>query len=105
MKIEVTDQLVEHIARLSRLAQSPEDRQEMKSHFRKILQFIEELEELDTRDVDPSLFSLDASNIYREDERWESLPRDEALAIAPAAEPPYFVVPQIVGEELAEGGA
>ena len=106
MKIEITDQLVAYIARLSRLAQSREQAAEMKSHFLKVLDFIEELRELDTSKVDPSLFSLDASNITRADECADSLPRDEALKIAPASEPPYFLVPQIVGESAsdADGG-
>lgn len=98
MNIEVTDQLVAYVARLSRLAQTGAEVVEMKAHFLKILQYIEELRELDTSKVDPSLFSLEASNVYREDEPSQSLPVDDALAAAPQAEPPYFLLPQIVGD-------
>ena len=73
----------------------------MEEHFTKILTFVENLQELDTSDVDPSLFSLEASNVYREDEIGNSLTNDEALSVAPGAEPPYFLVPRIIAD--AEG--
>jgi len=107
MGIEVTDELVRHIARLSRLAISDREVVELKEHFRKILAYIAALQELDTRDVDPSHFALEESNVYREDEPGASLPAGEVLRNAPQANPPYFVVPRILGdpeEQYLEGG-
>ncbi len=98
MSIEVTDELVSQVARLSRLALSSAESEKLKIHFRKVLKFVEELEELDLKDVDPTLFALDESNIHREDEIRPSLPVDSALANAPAKNPPYFVVPRIVAD-------
>jgi aspartyl-tRNA(Asn)/glutamyl-tRNA(Gln) amidotransferase subunit C len=95
-RIEVTDELVAHIAQLARIALSPEGASEMKEHFEKVLGFIEELQQLDTSGVDPSLFSLEASNVFRDDEPGDSLPQGVVLALAPASQPPYFVVPRIV---------
>ena len=102
MAIEVTDELVARIARLSRLALTDEESREMKEHFRKVLRLVEELEDLDLAPVDPSLFSLDESNIQREDEILPSFSSDEAIRNAPAKHPPYFVVPRIVAD--APGG-
>ena len=98
MSIEVTDDLVRHVARLSRLAISDKELAELKEHFRKVLAYIAAFQELDTDAVDPSHFALDACNVYREDESAESLGSDLALGNAPQAHPPYFVVPRIVGD-------
>ena len=95
--MEVTDELVLHVARLSRLAISESETRELKSHFQKVLAFISAFQELDTASVDPSLFSVDASNVFRDDEPCPSLPRADALASAPASDGVYFVVPRIVG--------
>jgi aspartyl-tRNA(Asn)/glutamyl-tRNA(Gln) amidotransferase subunit C len=98
MSIEVTDALVARIATLARLALPAEESEAIQDHFRKVLKFVEKLGELDLSQVDPSLFSLDASNIHREDEVKASLSVEDAIAAAPASHPPYFLVPRIVAD-------
>ena len=102
MSIEITDDLVKHIASLSRLGISSEEVKAIKAHFEKILAYISAFQALDTKEVDPTFFSVEASNVYREDETRVSLPIDEVLKNAPEACRPYFVVPRIIGD--AEGG-
>lgn len=96
--MEVTDELVMHVARLSRLGISPREVAELKEHFRKILAYVAAFQALDTKDVDPSIFALDASNVYRADEGKPSLPTEDALRSAPRTHLPFFVVPRIVEE-------
>src|SRR5262245_9167275 len=98
MSIEITDDLVKHVARLSRLGISSEETKAIKSHFQKILAYISAFQSLETKDVDPTFFSLESSNVYREDELRASLPVEEALKNAPETNRPYFVVPRIVGD-------
>ena len=45
MKIEVTDNLVDQVAVLARIALDESGRDELKEHFRKILDYIGELQE------------------------------------------------------------
>lgn len=97
--IEVTDALIEGVARLSRLAISGEEAASLCEHFQKILSYVAELQTLDTGDVDPSHFAFDAVNVYREDVSRPSLPVVEALKNAPEQRHPYFAVPRIVGDE------
>ena len=106
--MEVTDDLVRQVASLSRLAISPAEASGLKKHFEKILAYIAEFQALDTKDVDPSMFSVESSNVYREDEVKPSLPREEALRNAPRVSGPFFLLPRIVGggpaaEDLEEG--
>jgi aspartyl-tRNA(Asn)/glutamyl-tRNA(Gln) amidotransferase subunit C len=108
MSIEVTDELVHHIARLARLSLSEEEAERMKDHFRKVLAYVEELQDLDTSGVDASPSGLEAWEKLREDRATPSLSLDAVLAVAAAAEKPYFLVPRIVaaleGPEAGAGG-
>jgi aspartyl-tRNA(Asn)/glutamyl-tRNA(Gln) amidotransferase subunit C len=97
MSIEITDELVRHVARLSRLAISDREAAGMKEHFEKILAFISSFQALDTKDVDPTMFSVDAANVFREDRVTPSLPRAEALRNAPQASDTHFIVPRVIG--------
>jgi len=98
MSIEVTDELVAKIAVLSRLELTPGEIDGLKEHFAKVLEYVGELQELDTDAVDPSLFTSEASNVLRPDEGAPSLENEVALRPAPESEPPYFLVPRIIGD-------
>lgn len=104
MQIQVTEELVRQVARLSRLALTTEEEKKLKEHFDKILDFVASFQHLDTSKVDPTHFSSDTFNVVREDEVRESLPNEAVLRNAPAARPPYFLVPRIVGGDD-QGGA
>jgi aspartyl-tRNA(Asn)/glutamyl-tRNA(Gln) amidotransferase subunit C len=103
MPIEITDDLVAHVARLSRLGISSTEALELKGHFQKILDFVKSLDALDVSGVDPSIFPLSTSNVFREDEVRPSLPVEEALRNAPAAREGHFLVPRIVAERAGAG--
>ncbi len=96
MPIEITERLVEDIARLSRLSLTPDEKGELHGHFEKILRYVESLDTLDTSKVDPSIFPHETSNVMRPDEARESLPVDEALRNAPATRDGFFIVPRII---------
>ncbi len=98
MSIEVTDELVERIAVLARLNLAPEELSGLKDHFEKVLRYVGELQELDTEGVDPSLFTSETSNVLRPDEGAPGLDNEQAMRPAPRSEPPYFLVPRIVGD-------
>jgi aspartyl-tRNA(Asn)/glutamyl-tRNA(Gln) amidotransferase subunit C len=105
MAIEVTEGLVAHIARLARLALQPAEAAEAQGHFRKILQFVEILDRLDVSAVDPSIFPLDTTNVFREDETSPSLPVDDALRNAPVSRDGFFIVPRIIAQAGASRAA
>jgi len=103
MAIEITDELVAHIARLSRLGISGAEAREVKGHFQKILEYVKVLDGLDVKGIDPSIFPLPFSNVFREDESRTSLPVEESLRNAPAARDGFFIVPRIVAEATRAG--
>lgn len=105
MSFEVTDDLIAYVSRLARLSLTEAERRELATHFRKVIDFVEELQRLDLEDVDPSIFSLGASNVDREDEVLPSLSSEDALRNAPEKQQTFFVVPRILGGGADERGS
>ncbi|MBV8950036.1 MAG: Asp-tRNA(Asn)/Glu-tRNA(Gln) amidotransferase subunit GatC, partial [Actinobacteria bacterium] len=63
-----------------------------------ILEHAADVSSLDTAGVPPTAHPLPLVNVLRMDAPRPGLPRDEVLAMAPAAEDGRFRVPRILGE-------
>lgn len=94
----IDDRTMDRIERLAGLELSPEEREALKSDLSRILDYFQELAELDTEGVPPFEPLPGRTNAWREDEPRESLSQGEALANAPAEEDGYFKVPRVFGE-------
>jgi aspartyl-tRNA(Asn)/glutamyl-tRNA(Gln) amidotransferase subunit C len=90
---------VEHLARLSRLALSDEELDRMASQLDVIVGAVARVGEVAADDIPPTSHAVPLTNVFRPDEVRPSLPRDEVLAAAPAAEQGRFRVPRILDEE------
>jgi aspartyl-tRNA(Asn)/glutamyl-tRNA(Gln) amidotransferase subunit C len=90
---------VERIARLARLALSGEERDLFARQLTSILQYAEQLREVDTSGVAPTSHPLALSAPLRDDQTRPSLPREEALKGAPDADADagLFKVPRVLG--------
>lgn len=87
---------VARIAHLARL-DVPEDQQErLAGQLSGILQWIEQLNEVDTKGVEPLRSVMPIEHRWREDKVTDGERRDEVLANAPGREDGYFVVPKVV---------
>jgi aspartyl-tRNA(Asn)/glutamyl-tRNA(Gln) amidotransferase subunit C len=82
-----------HVARLARLALSEEELGLMAGELSAVLDHIARIGELDLGGVPPSAHVGDATGALRPDEPCASLPRDVALAQAPAVSGDGFLVP------------
>jgi aspartyl-tRNA(Asn)/glutamyl-tRNA(Gln) amidotransferase subunit C len=87
---------VDHVARLARLDLTDEERDRMQKELTGILEHAEKIQSLDLDDIPPTSHALPLSNVLRPDEVRLSLPPEEALANAPAAEDGRFRVPRII---------
>jgi len=85
-----------HVAELARLDLTEEEVELYTGQIQRILSHVEKLSELDTAGVEPTSFTVPARSVVREDAVTESLPREEALANAPAHERGCFKVPKII---------
>ncbi len=86
-----------HVAQLARLEFTEEEVEAFTHQLNKILQYVDQLKELDTQDVEPTFHALAQTNVMREDEVKPSLPQEEALANAPDKDDRgFFRVPRII---------
>jgi aspartyl-tRNA(Asn)/glutamyl-tRNA(Gln) amidotransferase subunit C len=95
MRIPIKE--VEHIARLARLRLTEEEKEKYSIQLGKILEYVQQLNELDLEDVPPTSHVVPLKNVFRKDVVRESLPQGEALRNAPQKERGYFKVPKVLG--------
>jgi aspartyl-tRNA(Asn)/glutamyl-tRNA(Gln) amidotransferase subunit C len=87
---------VAHVARLARLALDDDELARLEHDLRKILAYVDELRELDVRDVPPMSHPLPFSSPYRADEAGQALPQEVAVAASAAADGEAFIVPKVI---------
>jgi len=87
---------VERIAELARLRLSDSERASMARQLGRILDYVKQLDELPTEDVEPLAHPLDLTDVMDEDEPGESLPREEALRNAPRQDGECYRVPAVL---------
>lgn len=87
---------VHRVAELARLALAPEEEVAFAGQLSSILDYFEQLSELDTTDVKPTTRAIELSNITRKDERKTSVEPVAMLDIAPEPDGEFFRVPQIL---------
>jgi aspartyl-tRNA(Asn)/glutamyl-tRNA(Gln) amidotransferase subunit C len=94
--MKITKQEVEHVAKLARLELSEQEKEKLTDQLSNILTYVEKLNELDTRGVDPTSHVLDINNVMRDDVAHVSLTQDLALANAPEKAAGHYKVPKII---------
>ena len=82
-----------HVARLARLKLGDDEVQRMTGELSKILDHVEKIGELDLDGVPPTTHVVEVANALRPDEPRPCLPREVALAQAPAVAEGGFLVP------------
>ncbi len=94
--MEVNDEMVDKLANLARLQFNEKEKQDIKTDLQKMIQFVEKLNELDTKGVEPLLHMSDGVNVLREDEIKGSIERSEGLKNAPVQDGIFFKVPKVI---------
>ena len=88
---------VRHVARLARLNLSDAEVARFSRELTVILDYIDELQKVNTDGVEPREQFITAENVFRDDVAKPSLPREIVLAMAPKADDQYFLVPRVIG--------
>jgi aspartyl-tRNA(Asn)/glutamyl-tRNA(Gln) amidotransferase subunit C len=87
---------IEHLSRLARLSLSDEEKALYECQLNGILDYMETLNGLDTKDVEPTSHVVALSNVERDDTPRPSLTREEALMNAPDRTEKFYRVPKII---------
>ncbi|MFH1015355.1 MAG: Asp-tRNA(Asn)/Glu-tRNA(Gln) amidotransferase subunit GatC [Nitrospirota bacterium] len=87
---------VEYISKLARLSVSEEEKETFSAQLNSILSYMEKLNKLDTKDVEPTSHVVSLSNVMRDDVQRDSISREDALANAPDRTDKFYRVPKII---------
>ncbi len=90
---------VRKVANLARLELTPEEEEQFTSQLGNIIDYFQQLNELDVSDVAPTTRAIDVSNVTRTDELQPYLEREAILQGAPEQEGEFFKVPKILNAD------
>lgn len=93
---KITKDEVKHVAHLARLNIDEQEAEKFAEQLGSIITFAEQLNELDTENVEPTTHVLDMKNILREDKPVDGLPREQVLKNAPDHQDGQVKVPTIL---------
>jgi aspartyl-tRNA(Asn)/glutamyl-tRNA(Gln) amidotransferase subunit C len=92
----LTEQQVLRVAALARLKLTPQEIRAFAPQLNQVLDYVAQLNEVDSENVEPMVHAIELSNVLRADQTAPSLPRDAALQNAPQSDGRYFLAPPIL---------
>ncbi|WP_419893448.1 Asp-tRNA(Asn)/Glu-tRNA(Gln) amidotransferase subunit GatC [Oceanobacillus kimchii] len=93
---EISKDQVKHVAHLARLELNDEAVEKMSDELSAIIDFAEQLNELDTDSVEPTTHVLNLKNVMRKDEPKKWISQEDALRNAPDHKDGQIRVPSIL---------
>ena len=90
---------VRKVAHLARLDITPKEEEEFTTQLSSILEYFEQLSELNIENVAPTTRAIDVSNVTRKDELQPFPDREGLLNEAPQQDGEYFRVPKILATD------
>ena len=96
MSVTLND--VDHIAQLARLEFTADEKAMFTHQLNSILSYVEQLNKLDTSNVEPLAHVIELDEAYREDIVKPGVSQEDALKNAPAKTEKFFRVPKVIGD-------
>lgn len=93
--MSLTVDQVKHIAKLSRIQLTESEVEKYRTQLSAVLGYIEQLNELDTSSVEPTVNTTGMVDRLREDQVKESLPVADATKNSKQTDKGFFVVPNV----------
>ena len=95
---KINKEEVKKVAHLARLELNENEINNHAEQLEKILDYIRQLEKIDTDDVPCTTRAIEVINVFRKDEKKSSDCKEEILELSPSKEDRYFKVPKIINE-------
>ena len=92
----IDEQKVERVARLAQLRLAPGEAATLAAEIGHILDWVDQLQAVDTEGVEPMTAVIPAERPWRADEVTDGDMADEVLANAPQAAHGFFAVPKVI---------
>jgi aspartyl-tRNA(Asn)/glutamyl-tRNA(Gln) amidotransferase subunit C len=97
--MSVTIKDVEHIAKLAKLEFTDAEKEKFTHQLNQILEYVEQMNKLDTNHIEPLSHVIELSNVFRPDEIKQGVSTEEALKNAPSRTEEFFKVPKVINEK------
>ena len=95
---KITQEEVKKVAHLARLELNKNEINNHAKQLEKILDYIRQLEKIDTSDIPCTTRAIEVNNVFRKDEKKNSDFNVEILKLGPSREDKYFKVPKIIND-------
>jgi len=95
---KITKEEVKKVAQLARLELDENEINNHAEQLEKILEYIKQLEKIDTDDVPCTTRAIEVINVFRKDEMKNFDGTEDLLELGPSREDRYFKVPKIINE-------
>ena len=94
--MDINKDTIRKLANLSKLTFSEKEMYLITQDLSKMVDFINQLDEIDTEGVEPLIHVNEGFNNWREDEIREMLDQKEALSNSPIKDSTYFKLPKVL---------
>ena len=95
---KITKEEVKKVAHLARLELNENEINSHAEQLEKILEYIKQLEKIETEDVPCTTRAIEVINVFRKDEKKSYDCTQELLDLSPSREDDFFKVPKIINE-------
>lgn len=92
----ISDETIEYVGILAKLELNDQEKEEAKKDMERMLDYIDQLNELDTTGIEPMSHIFPVTNVFREDVVTNGDEHEQTLANAPEAKDGAFKVPKTV---------
>ncbi|PKR81953.1 Asp-tRNA(Asn)/Glu-tRNA(Gln) amidotransferase GatCAB subunit C [Brumimicrobium salinarum] len=98
--MEIKDELIDHIAHLARLSFTGADKTAIKKDLGNIVDFMGQLNAIDTKNVEPLIYMSEEINVLRSDVPKQDISHEEILKNAPKKDSDYFRIPKVLDKTI-----
>ena len=94
--MKINQNVISKLARLSKLKFNEDEMKLISNDLSKMLEFINQLQDLDTEGIDPLIHVNEEINNWREDQAQGMISQEEALSNSPVKDGTYFKLPKVL---------
>lgn len=96
--MKIDEQLIQRLATLAKLEFNEADKIEVQKNLGSILDLVEKLQEVNTEGVDPLIYMNENTDVFRKDEVFAIITKEQALKNAPSKDSDYIKVPKVISK-------
>ena len=94
--MNINQNVISKLARLSKLKFNEDEMKLISNDLSKMLEFIKQLQDLNTEGIDPLIHVNEEINNWREDQVQGMISQEEALSNSPVKDGTYFKLPKVL---------